>query len=218
MASSYLDLLSEDLITKIFEILTNTIDKEIIAVEITMCDIEDSIVGNDINDKWHPGLEIFKNNNPRKIRVMVDNKIYSIPYGVYSITYGHIKYDIADPHLDSNAHLFSRYPLDNVIVILKKDPGEDMIDLETGEFESVILQSPVLKSPLYLDILRETNKLYLELSSIRDYYGDDNILTHTYHIKNKRMKSRYDALCYKYYDITYEDFSKYNYITTNVFE
>jgi hypothetical protein len=218
MASSYLDLLSEDLITKIFEILTNTIDKEIIAVEITMCDIEDSIVGNDINDKWHPGLEIFKNNNPRKIRVMVDNKIYSIPYGVYSITYGHIKYDIADPHLDSNAHLFSRYPLDNVIVILKKDPGEDMIDLETGEFESVILQSPVLKSPLYLDILRETNKLYLELSSIRDYYGDDNILTHTYHIKNKRMKSRYEALCYKYYHITDEDFSKYNYITTNVFE
>jgi len=217
MASSYLDLLSEDLITKIFEILANTIEKEIIAVEITMYDIEDRIVGNDINDKWHPGLEIFKNNNPRKIRVMVDNKIYSIPYGVYSITYGHIKYDIADPHLDSNAHLFSRYPLDNVIVILKKDPGDDMIDLETGEFESVILQSPVLKSPLYLDILRETNKLYLELSSIRDYYGDDNILTHTYHIKNKRMKSRYDAFCYKYYNITDEDFSKYNYITTNVF-
>jgi len=210
MASSYLDLLSEDLITKIFEILANTIDKEIIAVEITMCDIEDRIVGNDINDKWHPGLEIFKNNNPRKIRVMVDNKIYSIPYGVYSITYGHIKYDIADPHLDSNAHLFSRYPLDNVIVILKEDPGAD--------FESVILQSPVLKSPLYLDILRETNKLYLELSTIRDYYGDDNILTHTYHIKNKRMKSRYDAFCYKYYHITDEDFSKYNYITTNVFK
>ena len=212
MASSYLDLLSEDLITKIFEILANTIYKEILAVETTLFDIEDSIVGNDIDidDKWHPGLEILKNNNPRKIRVMVDNKIYSIPYGVYSITYGHIKYDIADPHLDSNAHLFSRYPLDNVIVILKEDPGAD--------FESVILQSPVLKSPLYLDILRETNKLYLELSTIRDYYGDDNILTHTYHIKNKRMKSRYDAFCYKYYHITDEDFSKYNYITTNVFK
>jgi len=210
MASNYLDLLSEDLITKIFEILANTIYKEILAVETTLDNIEDSIVGNDINDKWHPGLEILKNNNPRKIRVMVDNKIYSIPYGVYSITYGHIKYDIADPHLDSNAHLFSRYPLDNVIVILKEDPGAD--------FESVILQSPVLKSPLYLDILRETNKLYLELSTIRDYYGDDNILTHTYHIKNKRMKSRYDAFCYKYYHITDEDFSKYNYITTNVFK
>jgi maltodextrin utilization protein YvdJ len=58
MASSYLDLLSEDLITKIFEILANTIDKEIIAVEITMCDIEDSIVGNDINDKWHPTFKM----------------------------------------------------------------------------------------------------------------------------------------------------------------
>jgi hypothetical protein len=217
MASSYLDLLSEDLITKIFEILANTIEKEIIAVEITMCDIEDRIVGNNIAHRWLCGLEIYKNDNPRKIRVMVDNKVYSIPYGVYSITYGHIKYDIADPHLDSNAHLFSRYPLDNAIVILKQDTGSDMIDLETGDFESVILRSPVLKSPLYLDILRETNKLYIALSTIRFYGGDDNILTHTYHIKNKRMKSRYDAFCYKYYHITDEDFSKYNYITTNVF-
>jgi hypothetical protein len=217
MASSYLDLLGEDLITKIFEILAGTIEKDILAVEITLDDINDCVCGNDITYKWLLGLEIFKNNNPRKIRIMVDNKVYSVPYGVYSITYGHIKYDIADPHLDSNAHLFSRYPLDNVIVILKQDTGGAMIDLETGEFENVILQSPVLKSPLYLDILRETNKLYLELSTIRDYYGDDNILSQILHIKNTSMRSRYDECCYKYYDITDEDFSKYNYITTNVF-
>jgi hypothetical protein len=218
MASSYIDLLGEDLITKIFEILTNTIEKEIIAVETTLDNIDDRIVGNNITGTWLLGLEIFKNDNPRKIRIMVDNKVYSVPYGVYSITYGHIKYDIADPHLDSNAYLFSRYPLDNVIVILKQDTGGAMIDLDTGEFENVILQSPVLKSPLYLDILRETNKLYLELSTIREYHGDYNILTHIFHIKNKQMKSRYDTLCYKYYNITDEDFSKYNYITTNVFE
>ena len=217
MASSYLDLLGEDLITKIFEILAGTIEKDILAVEITLDDINDCVCGNDITYKWLLGLEIFKNNNPRKIRIMVDNKVYSVPYGVYSITYGHIKYDIADPHLDSNAHLFSRYPLDNVIVILKQDTGGAMIDLDTGEFENVILQSPVLKSPLYLDILRETNKLYLELSTIRDYYGDDNILSQILHIKNTSMRSRYDECCYKYYDITDEDFSKYNYITTNVF-
>jgi hypothetical protein len=217
MASSYLDLLSEDLITKIFEILAGTIEKDILAVEITLDGINDRVCGNDITYKWLLGLEIFKNNNPRKIRIMVDNKVYSVPYGVYSITYGHIKYDIADPHLDSNAHLFSRYPLDNVIVILKQDTGGAMIDLDTGEFENVILQSPVLKSPLYLDILRETNKLYLELSTIRDYYGDDNILSQILHIKNTSMRSRYDECCYKYYDITDEDFSKYNYITTNVF-
>ena len=115
-------------------------------------------------------------------------------------------------------HLFTRYPLDNVIVILRQDTGRDLIDDETGDFDYVILQSPVLKSPLYLDILRETNKLYLELSTIRDYYGDINILTHTYHINNKKMASRYDSCCYKYYNITEEDFAKYNYITTNVFE
>jgi hypothetical protein len=218
MVSSYLDLLSNDLITKIFEMLTMAIEKEIVAAEITLDDIDDRVCGNDITDKWLLGLDIVKKRNPRKIRIMVDNKEYAVPYDVYSITYGHIKYDIADPHLNSNMHLFTRYPLDNVIVILRQDTGRDLIDDETGDFDYVILQSPVLKSPLYLDILRETNKLYLELSTIRDYYGDVNILTHTFHINNKDMASRYDSCCYKYYNITEEDFAKYNYITTNVFE
>ena len=218
MVSSYLDLLDEDLIMKIFEILTKAIEKEIVAAEITMDDIDDRVCGNNITDKWLLGLDIIKKRNPRKIRIMVDNKEYTVPHDVYSITYGHIKYDIADPHLNSNIHLFTRYPLDNVIVILRQDTGSDLIDEETGYFDFVILQSPVLKSPLYLDILRETNKLYLELSTIRDYYGDDNILSHTIHINKKEMASGYDSCCYKYYNITEEDFAKYNYITTNVFE
>jgi len=194
--------------------LTMAIEKEIVAAEITLDDIDDRVCGNDIRG----GLDIIKKQNPRKFRIMVDNKEYTVPYDVYSITYGHIKYDIADPHLNSNTHLFTRYPLDNVIVILRQDTGDDLIDDETGYFDYVILQSPVLKSPLYLDILRETNKLYLELSTIRDYYGDDNILSRTFHINNKKMASRYDPFCYKYYNITDEDFAKYNYITTNVFE
>ena len=214
MASSYLDLLSNDLITKIFEMLAMAIEKEIVAAEITLDDIDDRVCGNNIRGS----LDIIKKQNPRKIRIMVDNKEYTVPYDVYSITYGHIKYDIADPHLNSNTHLFTRYPLDNVIVILRQDTGDELIDHETGYFDYVILQSPVLKSPLYLDILRETNKLYLELSTIRDYYGDDNILSRTFHINNKKMASIYDSNCYKYYNITDEDFAKYNYITTNVFE
>jgi hypothetical protein len=218
MVSSYLDLLDEDLITKIFEMLAMAIEKEIVAAEITLDNIDDRVCGNNITDKWLLGLDIIKKQNPRKIRIMVDNKEYTVPYDVYSITYGHIKYDIADPHLNSNMHLFTRYPLDNVIVILRQDTGDELIDHETGYFDYVILQSPVLKSPLYLDILRETNKLYLELSTIRDYYGDDNILSRTFHINNKKMASRYDSFCYKYYNITDEDFAKYNYITTNVFE
>ena len=218
MVSSYLDLLDEDLITKIFEMLAMAIEKEIVAAEITLHNIDDRVCGYNITDKWLLGLDIIKKQNPRKIRIMVDNKEYTVPYDVYSITYGHIKYDIADTHLNSNMHLFTRYPLDNVIVILRQDTGDELIDHETGYFDYVILQSPVLKSPLYLDILRETNKLYLELSTIRDYYGDDNILSRTFHINNKKMASRYDSNCYKYYNITDEDFAKYNYITTNVFE
>lgn len=210
-AMSYLDLLGDDLITKIFEYLTKAIEKDIDRVESTLDDIDDRVCGNDINDTWIIGLDIGKKNNPRKIKIIVDNKKYEIPYDLYYITYGRIKYNIADPHLNSNAHLFSRYPLDNIIIIAKHQTGADIIDEETGEFECVILKSPVIKSPLYVDILRETNKLYLELCSICEYFGDDNCLSETYHIKNKKK-------CYKYYNISYEDFAKYNYITTNLIQ
>ena len=125
MVSSYLDLLDEDLITKIFEMLAMAIEKEIVAAEITLDNIDDRVCGNNITDKWLLGLDIIKKQNPRKIRIMVDNKEYTVPYDVYSITYGHIKYDIADPHLNSNTHLFTRYPLDNVIVILRQDTGDE---------------------------------------------------------------------------------------------
>ena len=64
MVSSYLDLLDEDLITKIFEMLAMAIEKEIVAAEITLDNIDDRVCGNNITDKWLLGLDIIKKQNP----------------------------------------------------------------------------------------------------------------------------------------------------------
>jgi len=110
--------------------------------------------------------------------------------------------------LNSNTHLFSRYPLDNVIIILRADADiEGDYNHETHELPFLILQSPVLKYPLYLDILRETNKLYIELSSIRKYYTEDTILSDITQIGKDYIRA---------YNITPNQFASYNYITNNV--
>lgn len=206
MASNYLDLLSEDLLTNIFKIITIVIEKDIEIIENTLDIVDNSLRGNVINGYHISGLEIVKKRNPRKI--ILDNNEYAVPHDVYSITYGYIKYDIPDPHLNSNTHLFSRYPLDNIIIILRADADiEGNYNNETHEFPFLILQSPVLKSPLYLDILRETNKLYIELSSIRNYYTEDTILSDITQIGKDYIRA---------YNITPNQFASYNYITNNV--
>ena len=208
MASNYLDLLSEDLLTNIFKIITIVIEKDIEIIENTLDIVDNSLGGNVINGYHISGLEIVKKRNPRKIKIILDNKEYAVPHDVYSITYGYIKYDIPDPHLNSNTHLFSRYPLDNIIIILRADADiEGNYNNETHEFPFLILQSPVLKSPLYLDILRETNKLYIELSSIRNYYTEDTILSDITQIGKDYIRA---------YNITPNQFASYNYITNNV--
>lgn len=148
MASNYLDLLSEDLLTNIFKIITIVIEKDIEIIENTLDIVDNSLGGNVINGYHISGLEIVKKRNPRKIKIILDNNEYAVPHDVYSITYGYIKYDIPDPHLNSNTHLFSRYPLDNIIIILRADADiEGNYNNETHEFPFLILQSPVLKSP-----------------------------------------------------------------------
>lgn len=247
--TSYLDYLSEDLLIKIINILTENIDKTLLSIESTIKYI-DSIVNDDslldvmYNSqlKCSPyinslGLSICKNIKPKKMKVMINNKLCYIPYDVYDIYYGYIKYEIPDKYLNSYTYLFSRYPLNNVIIILKQyinneffyenmfnyieqDRERFLLIDNNGECQ-VILQSPVLKNPQYFDILRETNKLYIKLSKFRYYMGPNYVLNKILHINKKgdlkglRYENK-DVTNYKYYNITPEEFEKYNYITTNV--
>lgn len=258
MVQNYLDLLSEDLIIKIIEMRIANIEKTLLYIENTIAYVNNIIEDDSILDVLYNNkikysyddspcsmrLSICKNIKPKKFKIMIDNKICYIPYDVYDINYGYIKYEIPDKYLNSYSYLFSRYPLNNVIIILKKeidndfvndynndnyfnnDYGDDGVKILYNNIEryyEVILQSPVLKNPQYFDILRETNKLYIKLTKFRYYLGQEYILNEIFHINKKgklrgpRSRDRHkDILNYKYYNITPEEFAKYNYITTNV--
>jgi len=178
------------------------------------------------------------------MKIIVNNKICYVPYDVYDISYGYIKYEIPDKYLNSYTYLFSRYPLDNVIIILKQYIDSDFVNNEDNSdyFDDnayvdndgtkilhcncnndyqVVLQSPVLKNPVYFDILREINKLYIKLSKFCNHLGPDYVLNKIIRVNKKgnlrgpRSKHK-DISNYKYYNITPEEFAQYNYITTTL--
>jgi len=255
MVQSYLDLLTEDLLIKIIEMVTESIENTLPSIENKIEYLDDIMQYDDdsllklLDDAKikcsyiipYLCLSIRKNEKPKKMKIMVNNKKCYVPYDIYDIYYGYIKYEIPDKYLNSYAHLYSRYPLNNVIIIAKKiiDNGfnvddyvsEDGVNILYSNYHhcnEVILQSPVLKNPLYFDILRETNKLYVKLSKFCYYLGRDYVLNKTFHINNKKYQRgpRYppdDGINYKSYRITPEElaqtpeeFAKYNYITANV--
>jgi hypothetical protein len=76
------------------------------------------------------------------------------------ITY--ISYDNISYSCDK--YLYSRYPADNVIIV------HNIIDTD------IILKSNVLKSPIYLDILREVNKIYNKQTQITGYEDEHTFL------------------------------------------
>jgi len=77
-ASNYLDILSEDLLTKIFKIITIVIEKDIEVIENTFDIVYNSLCDNVINGYHILGLEIVKKRNPGKIKIIVDNKEYVV--------------------------------------------------------------------------------------------------------------------------------------------
>lgn len=257
MVQSYLDLLTEDLLIKIIEMLTENIDKTLLSIENRIAHLDNLIEDDSLLDvifynhkikcsQEIPSvcLSIHKNVKPKKMKIMVNNKICYVPYDVYDISYGYIKYEIPDKYLNSYTYLFSRYPLDNVIIILKQyidsdfindednsdyfnednyvdDDGAKILRCNYNNDYQVVLQSPVLKNPVYFDILREINKLYIKLSKFRNHLGPDYVLNKIIRVNKKGNlrgpRSEYkDISNYKYYNITPEEFAQYNYITTNV--
>jgi hypothetical protein len=95
-------------------------------------------------------------------------------------------------------YLFSKNPIENVIIIHRYNN----VYTETDE-QPLILQSKLLKSPLYLDILKEINKIFKKQTKILGYV--DN---HT-NLEDIRAVEKND---HKYYNINLSQFNKYNYI------
>ena len=74
---------------------------------------------------------------------------------VYYISYYFISYCM-------NKYLYSRYPLENVIIIYRLKLIVNY-NPEENTHTPIILHCDLLKTPIYLDILREINKLYKEI-------------------------------------------------------
>ncbi len=115
---------------------------------------------------------------------------------VYYISYYFISYCM-------NKYLYSRYPLDN-IVIVNRLKLILYYNINENTHTPIVLKSNLLEKPLYLDILREVNKLYQKKTGIFGYYGSRVVLENFRQVK----ESEYD-----YYEIEKSSDNKINYIT-----
>ena len=202
---NYLDLIDEDLLNKILDMVADLYEE-------------------DINTVSKKNIKVKK-----LIKDLDISKIDDEDYKGYNINLGYINYSI-------NNYLFSKYPIENVIIIHKyndfndSDDSDDSDDIdETGEIDEtnetnethesdesdesdetyefndapIILKSKLLKTPLYLDILREINKIFKKQTKILGFIDNHTFLEYI-SIVNKND-------C-KYYNIKLSQFNKYNYI------
>jgi hypothetical protein len=115
---------------------------------------------------------------------------------VYYISYYFIYYCM-------NKYLYSRYPLDN-IVIVNRLKLILYYNINDNTHTPIVLKSNLLEKPLYLDILREVNKLYQKKTGIFGYYGSRMVLENIREVKKSE---------YEYYKIEKSLDNKINYIT-----
>jgi len=126
------------------------------------------------------------NNKLLKVKKLVQGLYINVDLydEVYYINYNNISYCM-------NNYLYSRYPLENVIIIYRLKLIVNY-NPEENTHTPIILYCDLLKKPIYLDILREINKIYEKRTTIFGYYDNHRILENV-----KRVKKRE----YKYYNI-----------------
>jgi hypothetical protein len=89
-------------------------------------------------------------------------------------------------------YLYSRYPLDNIVIIYIPRLIINY-NAQTDTITPLILQSKKIESPIYLDILREINKIYERQTEILGYYDNRRFLENVIPVKESE---------YEYYKIT----------------
>jgi hypothetical protein len=156
---NYLDILDDDLLNKIFDILTDLYESDILIANNKLLKVKIFVSG---------------------LTIDADPKYYYVNY----INYYNIFYCI-------NNYLYSKYPLDNIIIINRLKLIVNY-NAENNIHTPIILQSKLLKKPLYLDILREIYNIYMEQTKIFGYYDNKRILNNIIPIKKSE---------YNYYNI-----------------
>ena len=176
-AKNYLDILNYDLLNKILGIVVDLYEK----------DIEKA------------------NNKLQKVSSLVEGlhidvgSDYDEDY--YMNYYNYINYYNISYCMDE--YLYSRYPLDNVVIIYIPRLIINY-NAQTDTITPLILQSKKIVSPIYLDILREINKIYERQTEILGYYDNRRFLENVIPVKESE---------YEYYKITQSPDTKINYIT-----
>ena len=150
-----------------------------IVVDLYIEDIDNIIHKLSKVKKSVKGLDIYK---------IEDNKRYNINFGL-------INYSITN-------YLYSKYHLDNVIIVFRQP--QHILNQNIPENIPIVLHSKLLQNPLYLDILREINKIYEKQTKIFGYYDNRRILENIKHVKKND---------YKYYNINPSCANNFNYIT-----
>ena len=163
---NYLDILNEDILNKIFEIVADLYEKDIEKTKNKLRKVNSLVEGLHID----VGSDYDED--------------YYINYYNY-INYNNISYCMDN-------YLYSRYPLDNVVIIYIPRLIINY-NAQTDTITPLILQSEKIESPIYLDILREINKIYERQTEILGYYDNRRILENIILVK----ESEYD-----YYKIT----------------
>jgi hypothetical protein len=140
------------------------------------------------------------NNKLRKVKSLVeglhiDIEADYVDYITYYINYYNIYYCI-------NKYIYSRYPLDNVVIVLRLQ----LIVYYNSYYnthEPIILRSEKMRTPIYLDILREIHKLYMKQKEISGHSDKRLYLENIIPVEESE---------YEYYKITPSPDSKINYI------
>jgi len=175
---NYLDILNEDLLDKIFEILSDLYEKDIEKTKNKLLKVNNLVEGLHIDVEYNYDED------------------YYINYYNY-INYFNISYCIDN-------YLYSKYPLNNIIIIYIPRLIINY-NANTDTITPFILRSKKLEMPIYLDILREINKIYERLTEILGYFDNNRFLKNILPVNNRE---------YEYYKITQSQ--DINYITFEI--
>jgi hypothetical protein len=156
---NYLDILNDDLTSKILDIVADLYEKDIEKANNKLLKVNKLVEGLNID-------------------------IYSVNKRAHYINYSNISYCM-------DKYLYSKYPLENVVIIYI--PKLIIYyNSQTDTITPLILKSEIIQSPLYLDILREINKIYEKQTEIFGYYDNCRFLENIIPVKESE---------YEYYEI-----------------
>lgn len=171
---NYLDILDSELLNNIFNIVANSLEKDIEQTKNKLYKVKNLVKG---------------------LIIDVDTDEYYEDSYIYYINYYNISYCI-------DKYLYSKYPLNNIIIVHRL---KLIVWYNTNN--PIILQSNLLKKPLYLDLLREIHKLYMKQTEILGYYDDRKYLENIRPIREDE---------YKMFNINPYCVDKINYITIDL--